>query len=345
MGSLTSLRQASRLLLLKSLAKLFRALILTVARLTSHQKPNPDLIEYIPATPTTTKTNKKDTPNPTHKIKTHIYYPPPSTNPTPPSPVLITACGSGFIAPGLGLDDPYCRLIATQTSHTVIDVRYRLAPEDPFPCALEDIASVVSWVLAQPERFDPARISIGGFSAGANLAVSVAVNYFPPKTFWALLAFYPVLDAARDPGAKEAVAGTGRPALGGMGSVPAVVMRFMRDCYVAGEDGGEGSAESVGGGEGCLLKDPRVSPAYAEVGRFPARCFFVTCEFDCLARETEELAGRIQGGGDGEEGRKVVVHRVKGCGHAFDKTVKVGSERERVRDEVYGMVVDMLRGD
>lgn len=358
MPFLTSIRRRAHLLVITIKAKLLRALILTYAHLRPHQKPTPDIVEYIPATSNTTKTSKDRT----RKIKTYIYLPPkqtpsstssstPTSTPTPdpsPSPVLITACGSGFIIPGLGLDDPYCHTIATKTSHVVIDIDYRVAPENPFPSAINDVISVVNWVLSQPARFDKARISIGGFSAGGNIAASVAANYFPPGTFAALVGFYPVVDASHKPGEKVPVipvegwrdangkgkgkgkdggSQTPKPPLGGMGSVPDGLMVFMRDCYLAG-DVSEG-----------LVKDPRVSPVYADVGRFPRRVCFVTCEYDVLAREAEELAERIK------ERREVVVHRVKGCGHAFDKNCKPGSEREKVRDQVYDIVAEFLRGD
>ncbi|OJI96636.1 hypothetical protein ASPVEDRAFT_119589 [Aspergillus versicolor CBS 583.65] len=352
MPFLTSIRQKAHLIFITIKAKLLRAFILTYAHLRPHQKPSPDIIEYIPAKSNTTKTSKDRT----RKIKTYIYLPPkktPSSSSSPssppiPSPVLITACGSGFIIPGLGLDDPYCRTMALKTSHVIIDIDYRVAPENPFPSAINDVISVVNWVLAQPARFDKARISIGGFSAGGNIAASVAVNYFPPGTFGALVGFYPVVDASHNPGEKVPVipverwrdamgkgkgkdggggSQTPKPPLGGMGSVPDGVMVFMRDCYLAG-DVSEGR-----------VKDPRVSPVYADVGRFPRRVCFVTCEYDVLAREAEELAETIK------EGREVVVHRVKGCGHAFDKYCKPGSEREKAKDQAYEIVADFLRGD
>lgn len=321
MPFLTSIRQRAHLIVITIKAKFLRALILTYAHLRPHQKLSPDIVEYIPATSNTTKTSK-DQPR---RIKTYIYLPPKQTpsstfsSTSAPSPVLITACGSGFIIPGLGLDDPYCHTIATKTSHVVIDIDYRVAPENPFPSAINDVISVVNWVLAQPARFDKARISIGGFSAGGNIAASVAANYFPPGTFRDLVEFYPVVDASHKPGEKVPVIPVERwRDAKGKGN--------MRDCYLAG-DVSEG-----------MLKDPRVSPVYADVERFPRRICFVTCEYDVLAREAEELAERIK------EGREVVVHRVKGCGHAFDKYCKPGSEREKVKDQVYEIVADFLRG-
>ncbi|KAL4988079.1 Alpha/Beta hydrolase protein [Aspergillus falconensis] len=388
MAILSTLQRKARRLCLTLLVKLLRVIVLTFARLAIKTKPNPNLIEHIPSTSTSTTTSsstRSETtitgPSPTHNIKIHIYNPPPTrTQPRTEdpnlSPVLITACGSGFIIPGLGLDTSYCRLISNKTFHTVIDVGYRLAPEHPFPCAIEDLVSVVHWVRSQPTRFNINKISIGGFSAGANIAASVAANFFPPGTFWSLVLFYPVLDACIPPGMKVAPSELGsgkgkdgdggwkgngkKPPLGGMGSVPAFMMNIMEQCYLGNaiadaetkenaktetETEWKGGSNATGKNGEDFLKDPRISPAYANASCFPMRCLFVTAEYDCLAREAEELAERIRVDGDGEEGRNVVVHRVQGCGHQFDKNCEPGSERAKVRDEAYGLVVDLLRGD
>ncbi|KAL4813440.1 Alpha/Beta hydrolase protein [Aspergillus spinulosporus] len=387
MAILSTLRRKTRLFHLTLLVKLLRAIIVSVARLTIKTKPDPDLIEYIPSITISPSTKSETTitaPSPAHNIKVHIYNPLPahlqmqqSTDNSNPSPVLITACGSGFIIPGLGLDTSYCRLISSKTFHTVIDVGYRLAPEHPFPCAIEDLVSVVHWVRSQPSRFDLSRVSIGGFSAGGNLAASVAVNSFPPGTFWSLVLFYPVLDACTSAGMKVAPSGYGaeagkdgdgcwkgrrnrkKPPLGGMGSVPTFMMNIMEECYLRNvsayaelkensktklELESESDRNATGKKREDILEDPRISPAYADANRFPMRCIFVTAEYDCLAREVEELAERIRVDGVEEERRTVVVHRVQGCGHQFDKNCKPDSERARVRDEVYGMVVDLLKG-
>ncbi|KAL4960842.1 Alpha/Beta hydrolase protein [Aspergillus stella-maris] len=364
---MSSVRQRAHILRLKVLAKLFRTFVLTIGRLRIRTKPTPDLIENIPATSPTTQASPTLPKAPDHVIKIHVYHPPSSVDfkPATPSPVLITACGTGFITPSLGFDDSYCHFISRETNHTVLDVGYRLAPEDPSPAAIEDIVVVAKWVLSQPERFDVSRISIGGFSAGAQIATSAAVNYFPPGTFSSLVVFYPVFDAVTLYGEKKsfaemeadaAVTGDGdgknnnnsnkggqkslKPPLGGMSSVPAWAGNFMRECYLANVD--LKSAGAV-----AMLKDPRVSPSYADVARFPARCLFVTAEYDCLGPEAEQLAKRIQDSHIDVQGepRKVVVHRVMGCGHMFDKFVEKGSEREKRKDEALGLVVGMLRGD
>ncbi|EAW19315.1 alpha/beta hydrolase [Aspergillus fischeri NRRL 181] len=122
------------------------------------------------------------------------------------SPVLINACVSGFTLRAFGIDDEFCRSIA-QTGYTVLDVKYRLAPEHPFPAAFDDTEDVVKWVQSQPARFDQAGMSLSGFSAGGNLVLAVASSSLLFSTakeneespFHALIAFYPSTDLSQPP--------------------------------------------------------------------------------------------------------------------------------------------------
>ncbi|MCZ4345238.1 alpha/beta hydrolase [Devosia neptuniae] len=69
--------------------------------------------------------------------------------------------------------------IAAANRQTVISVDYALAPEHPFPAAITQCQDVVRWVAANAEKLsiDPARIAVGGDSAGANLAASLALFF------------------------------------------------------------------------------------------------------------------------------------------------------------------------
>ncbi|KKK26342.1 hypothetical protein ARAM_004253 [Aspergillus rambellii] len=288
--------------ILRALVKIYNALFINL-------KVQPDTIQFIP----TGKENDK------HRIKLHIYRPKELRG---PSPVLLTFCGSGFIIPGFGLDDPYCREISQQTGHVVIDVQYRLAPEHPFPTALEDAKRAIDWVIGQPDLYDPAHISIGGFSAGANLAVSIAANDYESHTFHSLIAFYPCVDAQTSPYRKKALV-SGRPAVG-IGSVPPALMHFFQTCYL------------LGGGQ---ANDPRVSPALAAaMDRFPKNCLFVVASYDSLAKETLKLAKRLN-----TNDRHVRVYRAQGGGHAFDKAVQLGTEQYLMRQQAYDEVASILR--
>jgi acetyl esterase/lipase len=81
---------------------------------------------------------------------------------------------------------------------TVVSVDYRLAPEHPFPAALDDAVAVLRWVVANAVELgvDPARLAVGGSSAGAALAACLAHGAadgsLPPVAFQLL--HQPVLD-------------------------------------------------------------------------------------------------------------------------------------------------------
>ena len=63
-----------------------------------------------------------------------------------PLPLLIYLHGGGFVTGGLETDDDSCRAIASQTPIIVLNVEYRLAPENKFPVGFEDSFDIVKWV-------------------------------------------------------------------------------------------------------------------------------------------------------------------------------------------------------
>lgn len=93
------------------------------------------------------------------------------------SPALVYAHGGGFVFCDLDSHDGLCRNLANQARTVVISVAYRLAPEHPWPAAAEDVYAAVSWVAAHAESLgvDPARVAVGGDSAGGNLAAVTAL--------------------------------------------------------------------------------------------------------------------------------------------------------------------------
>ncbi|PLB44435.1 alpha/beta-hydrolase [Aspergillus steynii IBT 23096] len=298
-------------------------------------------------------------------IKIHIYRPPPpslppslppcdleASNPldsqdqdqdhkAPPShlsPVHLNLCGSGFVMPGHGLDDAFCRRLTTSVPSglTIIDIEYRLSPENPFPAALHDAEDVLRWVQSQPETYDAARISIGGFSAGGALAVSLA-GHMPKDTFSALVAFYPACDASVSPFRKKAPEEEGRP-------LPGWLLWVFQGCYLSGF-AGKDKVEGVGEGEGedGVVHDTRVSPALMrDLSRFPNRCLFVTAGQCSLAGEAEGLGERVKAWKEGEGESRVVVQRMQGCGHAWDKFAKDGTVQWEMKERAYAMAVEML---
>jgi acetyl esterase len=91
-------------------------------------------------------------------------------------PALIYLHGGGMVLGNLETTDRTARALANLVPCVVIAVDYRLAPETKYPGALEDAYAALHWVAGSAAELgiDPARIAVGGFSAGANLATGIA---------------------------------------------------------------------------------------------------------------------------------------------------------------------------
>lgn len=90
-------------------------------------------------------------------------------------PVLMYLHGGGWVTLNLDSHDAVCRLLAKTGDCIVVAVDYRLAPEHRFPAGIEDAVATFLWLHTQVHQWngDPARIGIGGDSAGANIGMAV----------------------------------------------------------------------------------------------------------------------------------------------------------------------------
>jgi acetyl esterase len=117
-------------------------------------------------------------------------------------PCLVYYHGGGWVLGDLDSHDQACRAIANAARCCVIAVDYRLAPEVKFPGAITDSAAATRWIIDQAGALviDPARIAVGGDSAGGNLAAAVTLmarDRGGPAIGFQLL-IYPVTDADFD---------------------------------------------------------------------------------------------------------------------------------------------------
>ena len=116
-----------------------------------------------------------------------------------PLPALVYFHGGGFVVGSLSSHDHLCRSITAASGVAVISVDYRLAPEHPYPAAVDDAEAATSYIAANPHEFgiDPARLAVGGDSAGGTLAAVVAQRLATKShTPLALqLLIYPATDA------------------------------------------------------------------------------------------------------------------------------------------------------
>jgi acetyl esterase len=113
-------------------------------------------------------------------------------------PALVFFHGGGWTIGDLDTHDVLCRSLAAGARCAVFSVDYRLAPEHPFPAAVEDCFFATRFVAAHHAqlRIDPKRIAVGGDSAGGNLAAVVALmarDLGGPALVYQLL-IYPATD-------------------------------------------------------------------------------------------------------------------------------------------------------
>lgn len=132
---------------------------------------------------------------PAGSIRVRIYTPSPQTG----LPVILYFRGGGWIMGNLDSHDNICRLLANSANGIVVSVDYRLAPEHPFPAAVNDAYAALNWVSENAASFggDPDLIAIAGDSAGGNLAAGVALmsrDRRGPKISAQVL-IYPVINA------------------------------------------------------------------------------------------------------------------------------------------------------
>ncbi|MEM8619896.1 MAG: alpha/beta hydrolase [Actinomycetota bacterium] len=196
--------------------------------------------------------------------------------------LLVWIHGGGWVTGDLDGADPVARSLAVLTGHTVLSVDYRLAPEDPFPAGLDDCHAALTWASehAATLRIDPARIAIGGDSAGANLAAVVANETTVPLVHQLLV--YPVTDAraSRPAHHNESYLDERNDLF-----LTAAAMTWFVDQYLAGTQ--------------VAHDDPRVSPLHANADVLasgpPATVF--TAGFDQLRDEGAHYAQRLAGAG------------------------------------------------
>ncbi|KAJ5984373.1 carboxylesterase [Penicillium waksmanii] len=258
--AMTSIFTSIRYLYLKVLITFSRLLI---NLLSSSPKPNPDYILQIPSR----QSNRT--------IKVHVYNPLAENigeAPSPgPAPVLINLYGSGLTIPLHGLDDPFCRFVSKNTNYIVLDVEYSLAPEFPFPNALNDVEDVLNYVESHPDQYDSEKISISGFSSGGTLALAIAASasasaststtHIRRAPFKSLIAFYPATNLSQDPALRKTP-------VGGKERSP-FWTRIFRKAYIGPYDS----------------RDPRISPAFVtdeDMARLPQYMLFVTGGVGCF---------------------------------------------------------------
>lgn len=195
-----------------------------------------------------------------------------------PLPCLLYLHGGGWVIGDLESHDQLCRALANHLGAEVIAVDYRLAPEAVFPAAVDDAAAALRFVVAEAASLgiDPARIAVGGDSAGGNLAAVLALmgrdGTVPAPGFQMLL--YPATDMAGNTPAYQRFL-EGYP-------LTTATMRWFIDHYIPDH------AQRI---------DWRASPLRAASLAGTAPAFVMTCGHDPLVDEGIAYARRLDAEG------------------------------------------------
>jgi acetyl esterase len=227
-----------------------------------------------------------------------------------PHPVLVFYHGGGWVIGDLYTHDGICRSIVNAAGCAVAAVDYRLAPEFKYPTPVEDSYAGLLWVVANATRLglDPARVAVGGDSAGGNLAAVMALlarDRRGPRLLLQVLV-YPVTNhdfgtVSYRENATGYVLGTED-------------MRWFWRHYLAREEQG---------------REPQASPLLAKSLANLPPALVITAGCDPLRDEGEAYAGRLR-----DAGVAVTLTQYPGMFHGFLRMTRILDQSRVLLDEM-----------
>jgi acetyl esterase len=228
-------------------------------------------------------------PGPAGEIPLRVYLP----EGAGPFAVLVFYHGGGWVIGNLDTHDRECRSLCQQAGCIVVSVDYRLAPEHPYPAAVDDAFAALGWVGEHAAELggDPRRIAVGGDSAGGNLAAVVAIlarDASGPALRFQLLV-YPAVDSRSPSGFASRTENADAPFL------TLATMEWFQAHYLP---------------NAADCEDPKVSPLLAASHADLPPALVVTAEFDPLRDEGEAYADALQ-----QSGVEATLHRYDGMPH------------------------------
>ena len=197
-----------------------------------------------------------------------------------PAPLLLYLHGGGWVAGDLDIEDRALRVLALESGAKIVSLDYRLAPEHPFPAAIDDALAAFAWLHEHaPELGGSARaLALGGASAGANIALAAALRLrdearpLPAQ----LVLFHGVYGVERNTGSDRLF---GTPEFSG-------ALANMELFYAAYA----GSPEH--------RRDPLVAPLLADLQGLPPT-FINAAGLDLLRDDSRQLRDRLRQAGVG----------------------------------------------
>jgi acetyl esterase/lipase len=229
-------------------------------------------------------------------------------DPTParPKPVLVYLHGGGWTFFSINTHDRLMREYAARAGVVVAGVDYALSPEAKYPVALEQVMAVVRYLAERGHEvgIDPARIAIGGDSAGANLALAAALRLRDEsrrRLIRGIVLNYGVFDRESSQEAREKLGGPG--AMLTAEEMESYWRNYLRDESRAG--------------------DPYICPLRAEFRDLPP-VFLVVPDQDLLSEQSIKLAEKLR-----EAKVPVKLELYRGAIHSFLEAVSIAPLADR----------------
>lgn len=224
-------------------------------------------------------------------------------------PTILYFHGGGFMVGSLDGVDELCRRMAAGSGCAVFSVGYRLAPEHPYPAAVDDARSAYDWLVANAATLgvDPSRVAVAGDSAGGGLAASLCLDLRAralPQPALQLLV-YPAVDDTYE-----------RPSWVEFADAPLLTTadaHWFSEHYI---------------GECDVSEDELAVPFHAKTLAGLAPAHVITAEVDPLRDDGEAYAERLAA-----DGVPVTRKRYQGVFHGFFTEVSIyGTANQAVRD-------------
>lgn len=210
-----------------------------------------------------------------------------------PRPIMVYYHGGGMSVGSLEQYDPLTQRLSERSGAVIVSVDYRLTPENPFPAPMEDAYAGFLWTHANAAALgaDPARLAVGGDSAGGNLAAVVAQKARdddgPAIRFQLLI--YPAV---------------------GYGGHSRSLSEFRKGYFFGADELQSAIDQYVTRPE--QRRDPRALPILARrFDRLPP-AFVLSAEYEVMRDDIEDYAGRMKAAGVPAE-----LHRYRGMIHPF----------------------------
>jgi acetyl esterase len=221
-------------------------------------------------------------------------------------PAMLYIHGGGWVLFSVDTHDRLMREYAHRAGIAVIGIDYTLSPEAKFPVALDEIGAALAWLEDAPLGIDPARLFVGGDSAGANLAVAACLRRREQgrRRLAGMLLNY----GAFDPG---------RSASHDLYSAPEYLLESpeMDTFWAAYID------------DPAQLADPLVAPLQADLHDLPP-AFLAIAECDILADSNHAFAAKLE-----RAGVPVEAVTYPGATHSFLEAVSISDLAGRALDD------------